>query len=197
MTRESIQELVKKLRDLAIKKGANPDLIKLINSNQVIVPNSWVRMKCKFGCSNYGNRLCCPPYAPTPKETQNLLNEYSEALLIGFDGKPNQFYKHHKKMHKILLRLEIEAFRAGYEKAFIFIAGTCSLCKQCVLVDLPKEIHPDVAKRFCRHKNRMRPSMEAAGIDVFGTVKNAGLELETININNVDKIKHFGLLLID
>ena len=199
MTKLSIPELIKKLNSMAVDKGADPNLIKQIKPEDVVIPDSWVRMKCKFGCLNYGNMLCCPPFAPTPDETKRLLKEYSIALLIGFPGDPNiiNFVKHHKNMHKALINLEFEAFRSGYEKAFVFIAGTCRLCKKCALEDLPKEIHPEMAKKYCRHKDRMRPSMEAAGIDVFGTARNAGFEMVTITTDNLDKMKHFGLLLID
>ena len=198
LARLSLPELIKKLKEIAVKKGADPDLIKQIRPDKVVVSDSWVRTKCKFGCPNYGKMLCCPPFAPTPEETKKLLNEYSEALLVGFRGDKNplNYRKHHKNMHKALIELEFEAFRSGYVKAFVFIAGTCMLCKKCALEELTVEIHPEMAKRFCRHKDKMRPSMEAAGIDVFGTAENAGFEMQTVIKYNLGKVKHFGLLLI-
>jgi len=50
----------------------------------------------------------------------------------------------------------------------------------------------------------VRPSMEAAGIDVFATAKNVGWDLETIPCKNMEygkimrsNVKSIGLLLIE
>lgn len=199
MSRIGMQELIEKLIALAVKKGAQPDLIKPISTDQVVIPDQWPRWKCKFGCDNYGNRLCCPPFVPSPDETRKFIKEYKQALLVGFPGDPDiqNFAKHHNRMTRALVKLEAEAFKSNYPKALVLSAGTCYLCRECILKDLPKTIHPEVAKRFCRHKNLMRASMEAVGIDVFGTVKKAGLRIEVITEDNLEMTRHFGLLLIE
>ncbi|MHA1785134.1 MAG: DUF2284 domain-containing protein [Candidatus Helarchaeota archaeon] len=199
MVKLDIQEITERVKRIAINEGAIPDLFVRIKPNQVVVSDAWVNFKCRFGCPNYGNNLCCPPFAPTPEEIKKLLKEYSEAILIGFpgDSNPKNYREMHEKMHGTLLKLEGEVFKAGYVKAFVFFTGSCALCENCVLEELPSDIHPEMAIRFCRHKNKMRPSMEAVGIDVFETVKNAGIEMEIITMDNLDKIKYFGLLLIE
>jgi hypothetical protein len=57
---------------------------------------------------------------------------------------------------------------------------------------------------MCRHMDKVRPSMEAAGIDVFATAKNVGWTLETIPCRDMEygKITHsdihsIGLVLIE
>ena len=49
----------------------HPDL-REISAGDVVVAN-WVRLKCRYGCQAYGRHLGCPPYSPTPEETQRVL----------------------------------------------------------------------------------------------------------------------------
>ncbi|MCX8109927.1 MAG: DUF2284 domain-containing protein, partial [Syntrophorhabdaceae bacterium] len=66
-------------KDKAIEDGAdNAIVIKTWD----IFTAPWVRMKCQFGCPNYGMSLCCPPHTPTPEETRKILDSYTYALLI-------------------------------------------------------------------------------------------------------------------
>ncbi len=199
MREKDIADSIKDLKHFAVSKGADIDLIKEIKPDEIVIPKQWVRWKCSFGCKNFGNKLCCPPYAPSPQETREMLDDYTSALLIGFKGSEDKHNKirHHKKMSKALIELEREAFLKGFEKAFVLGAGTCFFCERCIVEDLPKNTPLEVAKAQCRHSKLMRPSLEALGVDVFSTVKNAGLELEVINTDNVDKTKHFAVLLID
>mgnify|MGYP002683394095 FL=1 len=41
---------------------------------EIIVVSDWVRMKCRYGCDNYGKRLGCPPFSPTPDETRAVIS---------------------------------------------------------------------------------------------------------------------------
>jgi hypothetical protein len=59
-------------------------------------------------------------------------------------------------------------------------------------------------RRLCRHMDLVRPSMEAAGMDVFATAKNTGWELSTIPCRDMEygKIVHgdivsIGLVLLE
>ncbi|NVM30473.1 MAG: DUF2284 domain-containing protein [Candidatus Helarchaeota archaeon] len=198
MVPEKITRAIEELTELALKEGAEKEFIKYISADKIEVAGSWVRWKCSFGCSNYGNSLCCPPFIPTPEETAKLIQQYKHALLIGFQGTTVNPLEHHKKMNKAFFKLEKAAFFKGLVKAVGFAAGTCLLCKKCIIQeDSMKGIPADVARRYCRHKNKARPSLEAVGIDVFTTVQNAGLELEVINEDNIEKMRHFGLILLE
>jgi predicted metal-binding protein len=151
-----------------------------------------------FGCSNYGNSLCCPPYIPSPEETKKLVQQYKHAILIGFQGTTENILQHHMKMNKVIHKLEKAAFFKGFVKALGFATGTCLFCKKCIIQEESlKGMPAEVARRYCRHKNKARPSLEAVGIDVFSTVHNAGLEIEVITENNIEKMKHFGLILLE
>ncbi|MCS7105652.1 MAG: DUF2284 domain-containing protein, partial [Thermofilaceae archaeon] len=48
---------LKKLRDFAVKLGASD--AREIPASSVVV-REWVRLKCRFGCGEYGRRLTCP-----------------------------------------------------------------------------------------------------------------------------------------
>ena len=47
-----------------------------------VVTAAWVRLKCQFGCSHYGETYSCPPYSPTHRETAEMLATYNRAILF-------------------------------------------------------------------------------------------------------------------
>ncbi len=139
-----------------------------------VITAEWVRAKCKFGCGGYGQSLTCPPSSPTPEQTARILKSYSHALLIHGDDMDG--------MNKMISKLEKEIFFDGYYKAFGMGSGPCELCKEC--------------PEFCAHPREARPSMEAGGIDVFGTVRAHGFPIETLKTRD-DKVNLYGLVLIE
>ena len=160
---------------LATESGMiDPKVIRVKN----VVVGEWVRWKCKYGCPNYGMWLTCPPYSPTPTETRALLKEYKRALL--FRMKPDK-----RKMLKALTDLERRIFLGGHRKALAFSGGSCQLCRVC---NLPS--------RICRKPNIARPSMEACGIDVFGTARRAGYKISILKDRN-SEFTYFGMVLVD
>jgi predicted metal-binding protein len=79
--------------------------------------------------------------------------------------------------------LEREIFLAGYYKAFGFGSGPCSLCEDCGL-------------GFCVHPDRARPSMEAAGIDVFATARANGFPIDVVKDHHCSQ-DYYGLVLVE
>lgn len=146
-----------------------------VSVDVVHVPE-WADMRCRFGCSSYGRRHC-PPNSPSPEKTRQVLQDYSRALLL--EGEPPT-----REFQYRVLRAEKEAFQAGFYKAFAFWAGPCSLCNYCT------------TEGVCGNTRDARPSMEGAGIDVFETVRRAGLRLETVKDKN-DYVKYFALVLLE
>ena len=61
------------IRALCTAKGATD--AKYVDPASVAIAH-WVRYKCRYGCSGYGKSLCCPPHAPTPGETYEIVAEY-------------------------------------------------------------------------------------------------------------------------
>jgi predicted metal-binding protein len=171
MYRKSIKEL----KDRAVELGARDSKIITV---ETVETAAWVRYKCQFGCSGFAESLTCPPYSPTPDETLKILNSFKKAILIHCQSGS------HVDISKVVLKIEKEAFLAGYYKALGMGAGPCRLCRDCNL------------KGECRHREEARPSMEACGIDVFATVRNNGFTIDTLDSAKC-KANYFGLVLIE
>lgn len=141
-----------------------------------VLTAAWVREKCRFGCAGYDAGAQCPPRSPAPDDTRKVLAGYSRALLV--QGEPPT-----ADFHERMLALERAAFLAGFSRALVFVAGPCRLCPIC---------EPDA----CRRPADARPSMEAAGIDVYGTAEAAGWPLEPVP-DRESPVTYLGLLLVD
>ncbi|MFO7675118.1 MAG: DUF2284 domain-containing protein [bacterium] len=154
---------LRRYADAALAGGAS--VAKLVPANRVVTAE-WVRLKCQFGCSGYGKRLFCPPRTPTPAGTRRVIAEYRWALVYALDLPRTPGLR--RKWARLLAALERAAFLDGRYKAIGLGAGPCRLCAAC-----------DPAGR-CRHPETARPSMEACGIDVYATCRNAGIRLEVV-----------------
>ena len=143
-----------------------------------VVTGTWVRLKCQFGCGGYGQRLTCPPYSPTPEQTQAMLAEYRAAVLVHQPGGGKW-----KSIKRIVAALEREIFLAGFYKAFAFGSGPCDLCETCSL-------------ESCEHPREARPAMEASGIDVFATARGNGFPIEVVRDRGCAQ-NYYGLVLIE
>ncbi len=106
---------------------------KWIDPKEIVVAQ-WVRVKCKFGCPNYGRKAACPPNTLSVPECERFFKEYKHAVLfhiqVQFDIPENRF-AWYKKMTLKLSRLEQKVFLSGFEKAFFLLFGGCLLCKEC------------------------------------------------------------------
>jgi len=141
-----------------------------------VLTAAWVRLKCQYGCDGYGQRLTCPPFSPTAGETRAVLDEYRHLLLV--HGGP------WRSVTKIVTRIEREAFLEGHYKAFAWGAGPCTLCRACD------------TSGACTHADRARPSMEAAGIDVYATARAAGMPIEVVRARG-ERGDYYGLVALE
>jgi predicted metal-binding protein len=178
--------------------------LKLISSETIEVAE-WVRWKCQYGCKAYGKHLNCPPFVPSIEETKRVIACYEKAIIARFDAQPNldvpPAHIHHflwdaiKELYDTMFALERHAFLSGYYKAFALVGLCCAYCDDCI-PEREEFILDPAVKRFCVHQHKMRPGMEACGIDVFQTVRNAGYDIQVLT-SPYDKITFFGLLLIE
>jgi predicted metal-binding protein len=127
-------------------------------SASLVVTAAWPVMKCRYGCPNYGHNRCCPPYSPAWEEMRAILGNYTTAIL----------FRTHSITAGTPLAVSVAAglFRRGYYKVLPFGTGSCRLCAECT---------PD----SCPRPWETAPSMEACGVDVFATVRNAGVEVSS------------------
>jgi len=165
----------RELSDLARRKRGVSDA-RVISASDVVVAE-WVRLKCQFGCDGYGQCLVCPPYSPKPDQMRRVLAGYRRGLLLHFEPPAT--------VMKVVVELEREVFLRGGWKALGFGAGPCGLCRTCPVPDGP-----------CAFPGRARPSMEACGIDVFSTAKNAGFPLEVVRTRR-QRPDYYGLILLE
>jgi len=183
-----------------------------LNAENIVIDER-VRLKCCVPiCDDYGLNLMCPPNVMSVHDFKEVLARYSRAILIQIEAlipvemkeeirraedvaalyKSERFLESYKtsfnpikfKLHRIVHKVEAQAFALGYRFAVGFIAGSCKLCTECVAINSPEH---------CRHPFRARPSMEAMGIDVFKTAENAGLPFD---IPPKDKTVWNGLVLV-
>lgn len=167
---DPVSLLLARMRSLGFR-NARP-----ISVDTVHVP-AWADQRCRFGCSEFGKPRC-PPNSPSPGATREVLEDYSRALLL--EGEPPT-----RDFQLMVLEAEKEAFKSGFYKSMAYWAGPCSLCKQGCPGD-----------GTCRNTRLARPSMEAAGIDVFETARRAGFSLRPLKDRD-DYTKYFALLLLD
>lgn len=135
----------------------------------------WTVYRCQYGCDFYGKKRCCPPYAPKWQETQAMIDCFQYGIL---------FRIHDLKMvTPLAIKLSRELFLDGYYKTIAFGAGPCEKCARCNL-------------EHCNFPKQVVPAMEACGIDVFATVRNNGMEINTIR-EKEEPHNYFGLVLVE
>ncbi|HJJ35555.1 MAG TPA: DUF2284 domain-containing protein [Methanocorpusculum sp.] len=177
MSNVTIDDEVARLVSIVREKGGEAKAIPASS----VVTGEWVRMKCYFGCKGFGRRFSCPPYSPTPETTAKVLSEYSTALLVRYVGDvgepdPKRYVSHEttRYVQQLMQTLEKTAFMDGFYKVLCYTGHQCGWCASCAAKE------PGTRESDCRFRNKMRPSMEASGIDVYATCKNAGWELEVL-----------------
>jgi len=153
-----------------------------------IVVAQWVRMKCRFGCNEYGKTATCPPNTPSVEECREFFWEYSRGAVFHFQKQvdsPEDRHVWSKSVNKGLSALEREVFIAGHQKAFLLYMDSCTLCPECA-----------GTKADCRNPQAARPSPEAMGVDVFSTVRKYGLPVEVLS-DYTQPMNRYAFLLIE
>jgi len=147
----------------------------------------WVRMKCMYGCPDYGRNASCPPNAPTIEECKALLAEYEKAVFVHLfcDFGPKLMKDWVMRKQKELLDIEKNIFIHNMEKAFLLSFDNCNLCDKCTgSVDT------------CRFPYMRRPTMEAFGIDVFSLAKMLGYHI-SVKKDFKESTNRYALILVN
>lgn len=139
---------------------------------QDIVIGQWVRMKCMFGCGDYGRNASCPPNAPSVSECRQFFNEYKNAAIFHFAkavDKPEDRFAWTREINRSLVSLERDIFLSGYHKVFVLVIDNCTMCEEC-----PGK------REECKNLKMARPTPEAMAIDVYSTVRKYGYLIQVL-----------------
>jgi len=139
---------------------------------QKIVVAQWVRMKCMFGCGEYGKNATCPPNTPSVAECERFFREYQAAAIFHFQKKVKKPEARHvwtKKENLKLFQVEREVFISGYERAFLLYMDSCYLCTDCT-----------GDRKTCQKPRLARPSPESMAVDVYRTVRPLGFPIQVL-----------------
>ncbi len=138
-----------------------------------VVVAQWVRMKCLYGCQEYGRTASCPPAVPSVVECERFFREYRRAVVFHFLKKvtrPEDRFAWTRKINLSLLKLERDVFLSGYEKAFLLFMDSCNICAEC-----------SGRRETCKQPRMARPTPEAMAVDVFATVRKLGYPIEVLS----------------
>ena len=136
---------------------------------QKIIVSQWVRMKCMFGCGEYGRGASCPPNTPSVAECERFFNEYKEAVILHFKGtmdNPDDRHAWSAKINVKLANLERAVFLSGQERAFCLFMDSCNICQECT-----------GDRQTCKEPRLSRPGPEAMAVDVYSTVRQFGFPI--------------------
>jgi predicted metal-binding protein len=146
-----------------------------------IVTAQWVRVKCMYGCEDYGRRACCPPNAPSVSECRQFFDEYRTGVIFHFAIARRNAGEQRSWARKVnrLISLEKDVFLLGYERAFMLLMGTCSLCKECTGI-----------RDECKHP------VDAFAVDVYSTVRKYGFPIQVLT-DHSDTMNRYAFLLVE
>ncbi|MGZ5469051.1 MAG: DUF2284 domain-containing protein [Candidatus Aminicenantales bacterium] len=153
-----------------------------------IVTGEWVRMKCRYGCGEYGQNAACPPNVPPVAECARFLREYRRAAVFHFPKKVDRPEDRHawgRKLNLELVKLEQELFKSGFFKAFLIFFDSCNICLECA-----------ASRSACKEPKLARPTADALGIDVYTTVRKIGYPIEVLSDYD-QEMNRYAFLLID
>lgn len=187
----------------ARRRGASR--AKIIPAGSILIDER-VRLKCMVPlCENYGHHLLCPPNVMAIGEFREAIRRYGHALLLQIEADCDSLDKSIKhldgdltahlervtgtrtferKLAQLVEDMEALAFKSGFYLASGLGGSECTLCRVCVGQGVGKP---------CRHPFRARPSMQALGIDVIKTCKNAGMP---VSMSSRQKVQWTGLVLL-
>lgn len=153
-----------------------------------IVVSHWVRMKCQYGCNEYGRTATCPPNVPSVSECEKFFKEYREAVIFHFEkkvDKPEDRFAWTRKVNLKLLKLEREIFLSGNERAFLLFLDSCNICSDC-----------SGRKEECKKPELARPSPEAMSVDVYATVRRIGYPIKVLS-DYAQRMNRYAFLMIE
>lgn len=138
----------------------------------------WVYHKAVYS-EHHDRNYSYTPHTITPNDARNLMREYTKAILvIGKNGNMPL-----KEFRTAMLDIEQKLNLNGFPKALAMTMGPCDVCKACTRMQNDP----------CAFPAKRRPSIEATGIDIVGTVKKFKKNFDMEG----KKFASIGLILLD
>lgn len=162
--RSPLSEGVRRELDALFRKHGYGDF-RWIDPGKIVI-SQWVRMKCMYGCGEFGHNASCPPNTPSVAECENFFREYTDAAIFRFEkavDKPEARHAWSREVNMGLSKLERGVFLMGYERAFLLFMDSCTICATC-----------SGDRGTCKEPMIARPSPEAMAMDVYSTVRGVG-----------------------
>jgi predicted metal-binding protein len=175
---DKLQADLEMFRKQALDLGAAD--AKIITSDQVIIDER-VRAKCMNPkCTHYGTNANCPPHAPDLDTVRKIVQKYHYGIFVlskypreTISGKsPNSLGN-----HKIISKIEAQAFNSGYYLALGLGDGPCK-SRFC-----PDQECAVLTGKGCRMALRARYSMESWGLNVYLMATRAGWDIYPIGVH--------------
>lgn len=171
----------------AIFKRYGFEHYKWINPKEIVVSH-WVRMKCMFGCPDFGKNASCPPHVPSVDECRAFFQEYDNGVIFHIAKqveKPEDRHVWSREINETFLRLEREVFLSGCFKVFLLNIDSCAVCKDC-----------GSSRAQCVNPGKSRPTAEALGVDVYTTVIQNGFPVHVLS-DYSQTMNRYAFLLVD
>ena len=153
-----------------------------------IVVARWPRLKCLYGCGDYGRTATCPPNVPSVDECAAFFREYRRGVVFHFEkrvARPGDRFAWTRRVNLGLLKLEREVFLAGHEKAFLLFMDSCNICPECA-----------GRREECKLPLQARPTPEAMAVDVYATVRAVGYPIAVLTRRD-QPMNRYAFLLVD
>ena len=175
----------KQIEAIVCKHGFND--YKWIDPKNIVVAQ-WVRMKCMYGCPDYGRIASCPPNTLTVEECKQFFAEYRSGMVIHIQkvvADPEKRRQWIAKTNLKLAKMEREIFLAGNPKAFLLFLGSCHICAECT-----------ASRADCLEPKISRPSPEGMAVDVFSTMRQIGYPIEVLT-DQAEQMNRYAFLMIE
>ena len=202
ISEDKLNKDLEKYRQEAISLGATDS--KIITADMIPIDGR-VALKCNIPvCFGYGTSVNCPPNTITPSKLRELIKKYKHAIFFKLEVKPEVIVRNretilertgaYRKIFEIVNAIESMAFYDGYYLAVGFAAGSCK-STYCYKVECSA-----LKGERCRHELKVRPSMEAVGIDAYKLATSVGWDVYPIGSDcdprDIPKGSLMGLILI-
>lgn len=159
--------------------------VRFVHAPQIFTTRA-VRLRCQYACSMTRQSDFSPPHSPTSSETREVLDEYRYGLLLRREEHGGRAGSQaiYAPFADRVLAIESECWSRGYPRAFVPAIGTCLYQ------------HHDDSLRPCDYASKMRPTLEAIGVELRDTFEMVHWQ-QYLNREPDGPLQLFALLLLE